>query len=342
MNKDMNQMDLENSEHLDQMVTEALMRDRLVSPDADLEWKKLSARMSVGKDSAASPSDVKHIPSSALRLVWTIVGTVAAMALIVVVLNLKGFDADGSSVYQAKATPAEIVILDEQDNQHVVKGNDLSLAPASKAVVHTVVVPEGKDMKLTLSDGTEVWLNANSRLAYPTVFNGRERKVELQGEAYFKVAHDSRHPFIVDAGGMQTRVLGTECNVDASDAKRPHVTLVRGSVKVSKANINKVIVPGEDAAFDAGGSIKVSRVDLNDVACWKDGIEMFDNASLRDIVMHMGSWYNVNVICHDDALLDMHLRYMYDRRQGIEEAVMMLNTITNNKIKLQNNSILIE
>ena len=342
MNKDMNQMDLENSEHLDQMVTEALMRDRLVSPDADLEWKKLSARMSVGKDSAASPSDVKHIPSSALRLVWTIVGTVAAMALIVVVLNLKGFDADGSSVYQAKATPAEIVILDEQDNQHVVKGNDLSLAPASKAVVHTVVVPEGKDMKLTLSDGTEVWLNANSRLAYPTVFNGRERKVELQGEAYFKVAHDSRHPFIVYACGMQIRVLGTEFNVDASDAKRPHVTLVRGSVKVSKANINKVIVPGEDAAFDAGGSIKVSRVDLNDVACWKDGIEMFDNASLRDIVMHMGSWYNVNVICHDDALLDMHLRYMYDRRQGIEEAVMMLNTITNNKIKLQNNSILIE
>ena len=234
------------------------------------------------------------------------------------------------------------MILDEQDNQHVVKGNDLSLAPASKAVVHTVVVPEGKDMKLTLSDGTEVWLNANSRLAYPTVFNGRERKVELQGEAYFKVAHDSRHPFIVYAGGMQTRVLGTEFNVDASDAKRPHVTLVRGSVKVSKANINKVIVPGEDAAFDAGGSIKVSRVDLNDVACWKDGIEMFDNASLRDIVMHMGSWYNVNVICHDDALLDMHLRYMYDRRQGIEEAVMMLNTITNNKIKLQNNSILIE
>ena len=96
MNKDMNQMDLENSEHLDQMVTEALMRDRLVSPDADVEWKKLSARMSVGKDSAASPSDVKHIPSSALRLVWTIAGTVAAMALIVVVANLNGFDADGS------------------------------------------------------------------------------------------------------------------------------------------------------------------------------------------------------------------------------------------------------
>lgn len=342
MNKDMNQMDLEKSEHLDRMITEALMRDRSVSPDADMEWKKLAARMSAGNDSSVSSSEEKHVPFYTLRSLWAVIGTIAAIALIVVVLNLKGFGADGSSVYQAKATPAEIVILDEQDNQHVVKGNDLSLAPASKAVVHTVVVPEGKDMKLTLSDGTEVWLNANSRLAYPTVFNGRERKVELQGEAYFKVAHDARHPFIVDAGGMLTRVLGTEFNVDASDAKRPHVTLVQGSVKVSKANINKVIVPGEDAAVDAGGGIKVSRVDLNDVACWKDGIEIFDNASLRDIVIHMGSWYNVNVICHDDALLDMHLRYMYDRRQGIEEAVKMLNTITNDKIKLQNNSILIE
>ena len=300
-------MNLENSEHLDQMITEALMRDRSVSPDADMEWKKLAARMSAGKDSSVSSSEDKRIPFYTLRSVWTVVGTVAAMALIVVLLNLKGFDADGSSVYQAKATPAEIVILDEQDNEHVVKGNDLALAPAGKAVVHTVVVPEGKDMKLTLSDGTEVWLNANSRLAYPTVFNGRERKVELQGEAYFKVAHDARHPFIVDAGGMQTRVLGTEFNVDASDAKRPHVTLVQGSVKVSKANI-----------------------------------ELFDNASLRDILMHMGSWYNVNVVCHDDALLDKRLRYMYDRRQGIEEAVKMLNMITNDKIKLQNNSILIE
>ena len=90
--------------------------------------------MSVGKDSAASPSDVKHIPSSALRLVWTIVGTVAAMALIVVVLNLKGFDADGSSVYQAKATPAEIVILDEHADTDEKIGDKNGIARELDAV----------------------------------------------------------------------------------------------------------------------------------------------------------------------------------------------------------------
>lgn len=271
-------------------------------------------------------------------------GTVAAIALVVVLLNIKGIQKNQSSIYQAKAEPTDIVILDEQENERVVKGNELTLAQAQVVENHTVVVPEGKDMKLTLADGTQVWLNANSRFTYPTAFTGKERKVSLQGEAYFKVAHDAQHPFIVHAGDMQTRVLGTEFNVDASDASHPHVTLVEGSVSVSSVShhMNKVIVPGEDAALNAQGEIKVSHVDTNDVACWRDGIELFDDVTLRDILVQMGSWYNVSVVCHDDAALSTHLRYMYDRKQSLEEAVKMLNQISNNKIKLHNNTILVE
>ena len=106
--------------------------------------------------------------------------------------------------------------------------------------------------------------------------------------------------------------------------------------------MNKVIVPGEDAALNVQGEIKVSHVDTNDVACWREGIELFDDVSLRDILVQMGSWYNVSVVCHDDAVLNTHLRYMYDRKQGLEEAVKMLNQISNNKIKLHNNTILVE
>ena len=224
------------------------------------------------------------------------------------------------------------------------KGNELTLAQTQEVENHTVVVPEGKDMKLTLADGTQVWLNANSRFTHPTAFTVKERKVSLQGEAYFKVAHDAQHPFIVKASDMQTRVLGTEFNVDASDASHPHVTLVEGSVSVSSVShhMNKVIVPGEDAALNAQGEIKVSHVDTNDVACWRDGIELFDDVTLRDILVQMGSWYNVSVVCHDDAALSTHLRYMYDRKQSLEEAVKMLNQISNNKIKLHNNTILVE
>ena len=156
-------------------------------------------------------------------------------------------------------------------------------------------------MKITLSDGTQVWLNENSRLTYPTVFRGKDRCVTLQGEAYFQVTHDDHHPFIVKAGGMETRVLGTEFNVNTSDASHPHVTLVEGSVEVSAIANNmvkeqKVISPGEDATVDAHGDIKVEHVDTNDMVCWKDGIQLFDNASLREILIQLGSWYNADAM----------------------------------------------
>lgn len=347
---EMNDMGMEEQERLGQLVTEALLRDGHAAPDASSEWQKLAARMSANSDDStlsavSSSASCQEEPDQrfSLRALWTVVGTVAA-ALVVVLLNIKGIQKDQSSIYQAKAEPTDIVILDEQENERVVKGNELTLAQAQVVENHTVVVPEGKDMKLTLADGTQVWLNANSRFTYPTAFTGKERKVSLQGEAYFKVAHDAQHPFIVKASDMQTRVLGTEFNVDASDASHPHVTLVEGSVSVSSVShhMNKVIVPGEDAALNAQGEIKVSHVDTNDVACWRDGIELFDDVTLRDILVQMGSWYNVSVVCHDDAALSTHLRYMYDRKQSLEEAVKMLNQISNNKIKLHNNTILVE
>lgn len=330
--KNIDDMELEEQRRLEQMVTEALMREKATTPNADAEWQKLVARMEEQEPSLRF----------SLRALWTVVGSVAAIALAVVLLNIKGIQEDNSSIYQAKASSSDILILDEQEHEHVVKSNEVKLAATSQVKQHTVVVPEGKDMKLTLSDGTEVWLNANSRLTYPTAFKGSERKVSLQGEAYFKVTHDAHHPFIVKAGDMQTRVLGTEFNVNASDASHPHVTLVQGSVKVTAGHSDKVIVPGEDAAVNEQGAIKISHVDTNDVACWKDGIQLFNDTSLRDILLQLGSWYNVSVVCHDEALLNKHLRYMYDRRSNIGEAVKMLNSITNNKIKLHNNTILIE
>lgn len=328
---EMNDMGMEEQALLGQMVTEALLRDSQAAPDASSEWQKLAARMNANS-------------KKPLRPLWIAISAAAAIALVVVLLHVRGIYEDKSSIYQAKAEPTDIVILDEEENERVVKGNELTLAQTQEVENHTVVVPEGKDMKLTLADGTQVWLNANSRFTYPTSFTGKERKVSLQGEAYFKVAHDAQHPFIVHAGDMQTRVLGTEFNVDASDASHPHVTLVEGSVSVSSMNhpANKVIVPGEDAALNAQGEIKVSHVDTNDVACWRDGIELFDDVTLRDILVQMGSWYNVSVVCHDDAALSTHLRYMYDRKQSLEEAVKMLNQISNNKIKLHNNTILVE
>lgn len=350
--KKRNNIDHADQNLLEQMVTEALMRDKMETPDVDMEWKRLAARMtaSSAEVKTTSRNEQLKVRFFSIRTLWMTIASVAAIAFIIFLISFKLDKATPGSLYEARKQSAEIVVLDEQDHEQVINGNEIKLASSVKVERHTVVVPEGKDMKLILADGTQVWLNANSRLIYPTAFKGKNREVELQGEGYFKVTHDAYHPFIVKAGDMQTSVLGTEFNVNAFDQSNPHVTLVEGSVKVSSVLTHKtetqvagkIIVPGEDAVLNEQGKIIVSHVDTDDVACWKDGIQLFNDASLREIVLQLGSWYNVNVVCHDESLLNTHLRYMYNRRNGIEEAIKMLNDISNNKIKLKNNTILIE
>lgn len=350
--KKRNNIDHADQNLLEQMVTEALMRDKMETPDVDMEWKRLAARMTApsAEVKTTSRNEQLKVRFFSIRTFWMTIASVAAIAFIIFLIFFKLDKATPGSLYEARKQSAEIVVLDEQDHEQVINGNEIKLASSVKVERHTVVVPEGKDMKLILADGTQVWLNANSRLIYPTAFKGKNREVELQGEGYFKVTHDAYHPFIVKAGDMQTSVLGTEFNVNAFDQSNPHVTLVEGSVKVSSVLTHKtetqvagkIIVPGEDAVLNEQGKIIVSHVDTDDVACWKDGIQLFNDASLREIVLQLGSWYNVNVVCHDESLLNTHLRYMYNRRNGIEEAIKMLNDISNNKIKLKNNTILIE
>ena len=350
--KKRNNIDHADQNLLEQMVTEALMRDKMETPDVDMEWKRLAARMTApfAEVKTTSRNEQLKVRFFSIRTLWMTIASVAAIAFIIFLISFKLDKATPGSLYEARKQSAEIVVLDEQDHEQVINGNEIKLASSVKVERHTVVVPEGKDMKLILADGTQVWLNANSRLIYPTAFKGKNREVELQGEGYFKVTHDAYHPFIVKAGDMQTSVLGTEFNVNAFDQSNPHVTLVEGSVKVSSVLTHKtetqvagkIIVPGEDAVLNEQGKIIVSHVDTDDVARWKDGIQLFNDASLREIVLQLGSWYNVNVVCHDESLLNTHLRYMYNRRNGIEEAIKMLNDISNNKIKLKNNTILIE
>lgn len=350
--KKRNNIDHADQNLLEQMVTEALMRDKMETPDVDMEWKRLAARMTApsAEVKTTSRNEQLKVRFFSIRTLWMTIASVAAIAFIIFLISFKLDKATPGSLYEARKQSAEIVVLDEQDHEQVINGNEIKLASSVKVERHTVVVPEGKDMKLILADGTQVWLNANSRLIYPTAFKGKNREVELQGEGYFKVTHDAYHPFIVKAGDMQTSVLGTEFNVNAFDQSNPHVTLVEGSVKVSSVLTHKtetqvagkIIVPGEDAVLNEQGKIIVSHVDTDDVACWKDGIQLFNDASLREIVLQLGSWYNVNVVCHDESLLNTHLRYMYNRRNGIEEAIKMLNDISNNKIKLKNKTILIE
>ena len=131
-----------------------------------------------------------------------------------------------------------------------------------KVQIHRLSIPRGETFKVVLSEGTEVFLNSDSRLAYPTVFKGKERVVSLEGEAYFKVAKDAAHPFIVKSGNLQIRVLGTEFNVRSYSPTDVRVTLITGKVAVSDTcGVHSVeMVPGQSVQLSSDGTFDMYEI----------------------------------------------------------------------------------
>lgn len=147
----------------------------------------------------------------------------------------------------------------------------------------TVVLetPRGGEYTLTMTDGTEVRLNAGSRIEYPAVFDGKERRVKTAGEVYFKVAHDAAHPFTVETEGQEVRVLGTEFNVNAYPAGKVVTTLIRGSIAlrpIGGKGGELTLRPGEQAEYDKRmGTATIRAVNTDVVASWTHGKFVFEN-----------------------------------------------------------------
>ncbi|MGN1229269.1 MAG: FecR family protein, partial [Prevotella sp.] len=192
--------------------------------------------------------------------------------------------------------------------------------------------PAGMTANVTLADGTKVWLNAGSRLIYPECFAGNERRVKVEGEAYFDVAKDAVHPFIVVAAGTETRVVGTEFNVRARHGKPVHVTLVEGSVMLSAEGKSISMHPGEDVEVSKGGKMRVSSPDLEIFTAWKNGEFYFDNMTLAEIAVEIGVWYNVSVIFNSPAKMSTRLFFAADRNASIDEILRLLNSLDKAKI----------
>ncbi|MBB5440078.1 hypothetical protein HDC92_003776 [Pedobacter sp. AK017] len=163
--------------------------------------------------------------------------------------------------------------------------------------INTLSTDKGETYQLKLPDGTMVWLNAASSLKYAAnLLAYGKRKVTLQGEAYFQVAKDKAHPFIVESGGQQVEVLGTEFNVNAyRDERVFRTTLLEGSVKLSENGESKILVPGMQAT-NANGRIRMSMVDTELAVAWKNNKFIFDRLPIEEIMRMIARWYNVEVI----------------------------------------------
>ena len=159
-----------------------------------------------------------------------------------------------------------------------------------------IIVPRGADYQLTLADGTHVMLNSDSRIRFPDEFQKNERRVYIQGEVYFKVAHDEDCPFFVETGVMTVRVLGTEFNVKAYAENEITTTLVSGRVMVKKGLDSLTLVPGEQCEVDKQtGLLTVKEADLVTTLAWKNGEFVFKNVTLEKMMNELTRWYDMEV-----------------------------------------------
>jgi fecR protein len=171
-------------------------------------------------------------------------------------------------------------------------------------VIHKIYTTVGGDYSLVLSDGTRVWLNAETELEYPVQFAGKERMVKLTGEAYFEVMPDAERPFIVETGNMRTRVLGTSFNINAyTNEGAIYTTLLSGRVEVSLADATGldvapvVLKPGMQSSWKQGASgIELREVDLDNVIAWRYGVFVFNEDNLDVVTRVLSRWYGVQFV----------------------------------------------
>lgn len=193
---------------------------------------------------------------------------------------------------------------------------------------NTVTIPPGKSYNITLADGTKVYMYAGSRLTYPIVFSGKERRVYLEGEAYFKVTKDKEHPFVISTEKAEAKVLGTELNVSCYKGEPCHVALLTGSVLVSdKKDTRSVkLVPGQGVTVKENTPLAISTENMDTYTYWLQGFIYYDDATLAEVTKNIGRWYNVNVVFDNEALKNLKLRYFCQRSESLERAVELLNS----------------
>lgn len=184
---------------------------------------------------------------------------------------------------------------------------------ASPSATTTVEVPTGQLASLTLSDGTKVWLNSQSKLTYPENFQKSDRIVKLEGEGYFEVTHNEASPFIVETSSVKVKVLGTKFNLRAYD-ETSSVTLREGKVKVSVDEISQEVLlnPDEQAVYMTGENrIEVAAVETDNVSAWINGTIIFDNTPFSEVLKtlsrHYGATFDTSTIPTDSMNLTLQL-----------------------------------
>lgn len=237
---------------------------------------------------------------------------------------------------------AGIQITKTADGQLIYTIEDASSAAASKLVYNTIATPKGGQYQLRLPDGSKIWLNAASSLRYPAnLASLKERRVELDGEAYFEIAKDIHKPFVVVTDKQEVKVLGTHFNIkNYIDDKTTKTTLLEGSVQVTVQSSAQFVIlkPGQQSELNSR-AIKIFAVDVEDEIDWKNGDFVFKAEKLQSIMRKIARWYNVEVDYQDDVPQDVELEGLVSRSKSITEVLKLMESTDKVHFKLDGRKI---
>ena len=203
--------------------------------------------------------------------------------------------------------------------------------PAEEMVTYEeFTTPSGQRAMVKLHDGTTVWLNARSTLRYPNHFAREERKVELDGEAFFDVEHNEHKPFVVSTEKLDIKVLGTKFNVFAYKGREEFNTaLLEGSVKVyERMNEEKALFMNPNECVELKDNKLVKRPMGNtDFLLWKEGIYAFDDVPFEDIIKKFELYYDIVITVNNSKLMKYKFSGKFRQRDGVESALRTLRKV---------------
>ena len=238
------------------------------------------------------------------------------------------------------------VVLEQGQNLNILLNERVRVATSNRGIVYEehgkgvvteeynkLTTPIGGEYSLVLSDGTKVFLNADSELKYPVEFSDGKRIVDLKGEAYFEVHKDSLRPFVVRVNGAEVTVLGTSFNVNTyGDDGQIYTTLVNGSVRVSsvKNGQAEVLKPGMQSVMDVqSGQLTVREVDVEPYVAWREGRFVFRAMTLDLIMRQLQRWYDFEVFYQNPELKDYEFRGVIKRDMDLDKVLSVIKVTTN-------------
>lgn len=252
----------------------------------------------------------------------------------------------GKTQAQLTTDNGKIVVLgnDSESNEKVLAS--LKTVSADRLAINKLEIPRGGEFHITLEDGTEVWLNAESSLNYPEHFGRSSREVEVKGEAYFKVKKDASRPFSVKIDGERILVHGTEFNVMSySEDNYVYTTLVQGQISLQEeasSSSELILTPGHQAVFaKSDNSIAVQQVNTEAVTSWRNGMFVFENQTLEQIMRQLARWYDFEYEFVGKDLARMEFMGKVPRYGTFGEVLEILEKSGNLHFEAENKKILI-